>query len=235
MKRRDFLKIATGSAGGAAAIGAAGARSSSASAAVQEGEENNTSSGNGTTGNGTTGNGTAGNETTGEGEGGGDEFPGAGTTETVAVGPDGQNIFDPETVYIQRGATVEWVWESPGHNVHATNVPEDADWDVQTEITGPEFTYSYTFEGPLGEYEYVCDPHEGVGMVGTVVVNESGEAPGGDGGGGAAQLSPHDMGVPFQAHFVGIATILMMIVSLVYAFFVLKYGESQHASAPNKE
>jgi len=74
-----------------------------------------------------------------------------------------------------------------------------------------------------------------VGMEGDIIVNESGEAPGGDGGGGGAELNPEHMGVPFQAHFVGIATILMMLVSLVYTFFVLKYGESQHASAPNKE
>ncbi|MFB6268323.1 MAG: plastocyanin/azurin family copper-binding protein [Halobacterium sp.] len=222
MKRRDFLKIATGSAGGAAAIGAAGARSSSASAAVQEGEENNTTSGNGTATNGTQ---------AGGGDGG---LPGAGTTKTVAVGPGGKNVFDPETVYVQKGATVEWVWKSSGHNVHATDVPEGAEWNVQTKITGPEFTYSYTFDGPLGEYNYVCDPHESLGMVGKVVVNESGEAPGG-GGGGSAEMNPEEMGVPFQAHFVGIATILMMIVSLVYTFFVLKYGESQHASAPNKE
>lgn len=224
MKRRDFLKIATGSAGGAAAIGVAGARSSSTSAAVQEGEGNNTTSGNGTSGNATTDGGDA-----GEGEG----LPGAGTTKTVEVGPNGNNVFKPETVYIQPGATVEWVWRSAGHNVHATSVPEGADWSVQTEITGPEFSYSYTFDGPTGEYEYVCDPHQALGMTGTVVVNESGQAPGG--GEGGAELHPEEMGVPFQAHFVGIAAVLMMVVSLVYGFFVLKYGESQNASAPNKE
>ena len=228
MKRRDFLKIATGSAGGAAAVGAVGARSSSASAGLQEEDGNNTTSGNGTTG--TAGNGTAGNGT----QGGGGGLPGAGTTKTVTVGPNGDLVFDPETVYIQPGATVEWVWDSPNHNVHAQEVPEGAEWNVQTPIQGPEATYSYTFEGPTGEYNYQCDPHANQGMVGTVVVNESGQAPGG-GEGGEAELSPHEMGVPFQAHYVGIATILMMLVSLVYTFFVLKYGESQHASAPNKQ
>ena len=227
MKRRDFLKIATGSAGGAAAVGAVGARSSSASAGLQEGDGNNTTSGNGTAGPG--GNGTAGN-----GTGGGGGLPGAGTTKTVTVGPNGDLVFEPETVYIQPGATVEWVWDSPNHNVHAQDVPEGASWDVQTPIQGPDATYSYTFEGPTGEYNYQCDPHANQGMVGKVVVNESGQAPGG-GEGGQAELSPHEMGVPFQAHYVGIATILMMLVSLVYTFFVLKYGESQHASAPNKQ
>ena len=227
MKRRDFLKIATGSAGGAAAIGAAGARSSSTSAALQEGEENNTTSGNGTTTNGTAGNGTD-----GSGGGGGG---GAPQTKTVEVGPNGNNVFAPETVYVKPGDTVEWVWasEEVGHNVHAQEVPEEASWDVQTEVTTAPNEYSYTFDGPTGEYNYVCDPHANVGMEGVVVVNESGQAPASEGG--EAELSPHEMGVPFQAHFVGISTILMMLVTLVYTFFVLKYGESQHASAPNKE
>ncbi|WP_232688096.1 plastocyanin/azurin family copper-binding protein [Halobacterium zhouii] len=228
MKRRDFLKIATGSAGGAAAVGAVGARSSSASAVLQEGDGNNTTSGNGTTG--AAGNGTAGNGT----QSGGGGLPGAGTTKTVEVGPNNTNTFAPETVYIRPGATVKWVWKSPGHNVHAQKVPDGASWDVQTKITETaDFTYSYTFDGPKGEYTYQCDPHAGMGMVGTVVVNDSGEAPGG-GGGGESSLSPHEMGVAFQAHYVGIATILMLLVSLVYTFFVVKYGESQHASAPNK-
>ena len=228
MKRRDFLKIATGSAGGAAAVGAVGARSSSASAALQEGDGNNTTSGSGTTG--AAGNGTAGNET----QSGGGGLPGAGTTKTVEVGPNNTNTFAPEDVYVQRGTTVKWVWRSGSHNVHAQEIPEGAGWNVQTKITGEGFTYSYTFDGPTGEYNYQCDPHVGVGMVGTVTVNESGQAPG-SGGGGQAELSPHEMGVPFQAHYVGIATIMMMLVTLVYTFFVMKYGESQHASAPNKQ
>ncbi|SEW01953.1 plastocyanin/azurin family copper-binding protein [Halobacterium jilantaiense] len=223
MKRRDFLKIATGSAGGAAAVGAAGAQSSPSSSAVLQ-QEGNNSTANGTT----TGNGTEGNSTATSGGGGG------GTTKTVAVGPNGQNVFEPATVYVAPGDTVKWVWEGEGHNVHATGVPDEADWSVQTEIVSPPFEYEYTFDGPTGEYNYVCDPHASVGMEGTVVVNESGAPPEGEGGGGESR-TPHEMGVPFQAHFVGIATILMMIVSLVYTFFVLKYGESRHASAPNKE
>ncbi|NIB98978.1 plastocyanin/azurin family copper-binding protein [Halobacterium sp. R2-5] len=234
MKRRDFLKIATGSAGGAAAIGAAGARSSSTSAAVQEGEGNNTTSGNGTAENGTAQNGTE-QSGDGEGESGDGELPGAGTTKTVTVGPGGNNVFEPETVYIQPGATVEWVWDSDGHNVAPDGIPDGASWEGHEPIENSGFEYSHTFEGPTGEYNYVCTPHAQLGMVGTVVVNESGQAPSGGGEGGAAGPDPHDMGVPFHPHFVGIATILMMLVSLVYTFFVLKYGESSNASAPNKQ
>ena len=228
MKRRDFLKIATGSAGGAAAVGVAGAQSSpSSSAVLQQQEEGNNSTGNGTT----MGNGTAGNGTTASG---GEGDSGGSTTKTVAVGPNNQNVFDPETVYVSPGDTVKWEWQgSVGHNVHATDVPDDADWSVQTEVASAPMEYEHTFDGPMGEYNYVCDPHASVGMEGTVVVNESGAPP--EGEGGAAERTPHEMGVPLQAHFVGIATILMMIVSMVYTFFVLKYGESPNASAPSKE
>jgi hypothetical protein len=54
------------------------------------------------------------------------------------------------------------------------------------------------------------------------------------GGGGAAEQDPEHMGVPFQAHFVGLATVLMMVVSVIYTFFVLKYGESPHTSGSNR-
>jgi hypothetical protein len=67
-------------------------------------------------------------------------------------------------------------------------------------------------------------------MVGSITVQEGG---GGGGGGGQAEADPEHMGVPFQAHFVGLATLLMIAVSLVYTFFLLKYGESPHASGGN--
>jgi hypothetical protein len=69
-------------------------------------------------------------------------------------------------------------------------------------------------------------------MKGAVAVG--GDVPTTGGGGGGSPTDPHEMGVPFQAHFVGIATVLMMLVALVYTFFVLKYGESPNASSPNR-
>ena len=102
-----------------------------------------------------------------EGEGGGSSGP-----KVVEVGANG-NKFTPETVYVKPGQTVKWVWRGPGHNVHATDVPSDAEWSVNTEITGPPKEYEYTFDGPTGEYNYVCDPHASLGMEGTVVVTNN--------------------------------------------------------------
>ncbi|EMA48059.1 halocyanin hcpE [Halococcus salifodinae DSM 8989] len=66
-------------------------------------------------------------------------------------------------------------------------------------------------------------------MTGSVTVQQGGASS----GGGEEEPNPEEMGVPFQAHFVGIATILMMVVSVIYTFFTLKYGESPHAKGGN--
>jgi len=219
MRRRDFLKVASGAVATAAAVdGAAAEGDPSGTAPAQQ-------SGTTTAGNGTTGNGTTGNQTTTTSGGGG------GETVTVNVSTENDDfVFQPgtsEPLYISPGTTVEFVWKgSIGHNVSVQNQPSGASWEGHETLETAPFTYSHTFE-TKGEYEYVCTPHESSGMVGSIVVNESGQAPVPEGG---EELSPHEMGVPFQAHFVGIATVLMMIVSTIYTFFVLKYGESRHAS-----
>lgn len=153
--------------------------------------------------------------------------------KTVNVGPGGNLTFEPETVYVANGGTVKWVWESDGHNVVPTSQPDGADWQgsgSESELFDTGHEYEATFD-TNGEYAYECTPHAQAGMEGTVVVNESGQAP--DAGGGG-ESDPEHMGVPIQAHFVGIATILAIFVSLVFTFFVLKYGESPHASGGNR-
>lgn len=219
MKRRDFLRAAGGAAGGAAAA------SGAAAAQEETTTSSNTTSSNTTTTNGTT----TGNETTSGGGGGG----GGGVAKTVTVGPGGNLVFDPETVYVAPGQTVEWVWDSDGHNVEVESQPDEANWEGTpggaSQLYDTGYSYTHTFE-TLGTYEYVCTPHAQAGMVGSVIVNESGQAP----GAGQKTLNPEHMGVPFQAHYVGIATIVMIMVSLVYSFFVLKYGESPNTSGGNR-
>jgi plastocyanin len=218
MKRRDFLMAASGVAGGTAAgATAAGAQ-----------ETTTTSSGNTTTasGNETT---TAANGTASEGQSGG-----GGPTEEVIVGPGGSLVFEPAELTIAPGTTVNFVWESDNHNVVPESQPEGADWQgtegapEETYDTGYEYSHTFEMEG---EYEYFCQPHKTAGMVGTITVQEGGAESGGGGGG---EADPEHMGVPFQAHFVGLATLLMMVVSLIYTFFLLKYGESPHASGSNR-
>ncbi|MFB9804354.1 plastocyanin/azurin family copper-binding protein [Haladaptatus pallidirubidus] len=162
-------------------------------------------------------------------EGGGG---GGGGSETVTVGPGGELVFEPAELQISPGTTVEWVWESDTHNVIPTSQPDGAGWEgsgSESETFDTGHTYSHTFDTE-GSYEYVCIPHESAGMTGTITVGSSG----GGGGGGSAEADPEHMGVPFQAHYVGIATILMMVMSLIFTFFFLKYGESPHTSGGNR-
>jgi plastocyanin len=218
MKRRDFLTAASGVAGGTAAGAAtAGAQETTTSAG-----DTTTASGNETT---TAANGTA------EGTQSGGAAGGGGPTEEVVVGPGGDLVFEPAELTIAPGTTVRWVWDSNNHNVVAESTPEGADWsgteggDSETYNTGHEYSHTFTVEGT---YEYYCTPHQSAGMVGSITVQQ-----GGGGGGGTAEQDPEHMGVPIQAHFVGIATILMIIVSLIYTFFVVKYGESPHTEGGN--
>lgn len=51
-------------------------------------------------------------------------------------------------------------------------------------------------------------------------------------GGGQKEL--HKLSVPIQAHWVGAATILGVLVTLVDTFFVLKYGESPNTGTGDK-
>jgi hypothetical protein len=70
-------------------------------------------------------------------------------------------------------------------------------------------------------------------MKGSVVVGSDYPTAGGGDGGGVTPLNPEHMGVPFQAHFVGLATILAILSSLVFTFYLLKYGESSHTKGGN--
>jgi plastocyanin len=221
MKRRDVLRATTlASAGSAGAAGLAAAETPTEGETASDGTP--TPDGTGTPMNGTqTGNATA------------TATPSGGATETVAVGPGGEFVFRPgteEPLEISPGTTVRFVWESDNHNIVVDSQPGDADWPGMEELKNTGFEYEYTFEVP-GTYEYFCQPHKAAGMVGTIVVEGAGG--GGGGGGGGGEQDPHEMGVPWQAQYVGIATLLGMIVSLVFTFYVLKYGESPHASGGN--
>lgn len=105
-------------------------------------------------------------------------------TPVVAVGPEKKLRYEPETVEISVGDTVEWEFESEGHNVTSKpgaspkcENPEGAEpfasyeGDRHFAVNDPGTTFSHTFD-VAGEYVYVCTPHAGQGMVGTVIVNE---------------------------------------------------------------
>lgn len=113
-----------------------------------------------------------------ESDGNGSDGDGEGTTAdggdvdgTVRVGPEGEFRFDPETLEIDPGDTVEFVWESDGHNVAVRSQPADAGWEGVADVQDDGYSHAHTFE-IAGEYDYVCEPHESRGMAGTVLVGD---------------------------------------------------------------
>ncbi|MFB6079052.1 MAG: plastocyanin/azurin family copper-binding protein [Halarchaeum sp.] len=103
----------------------------------------------------------------------------ASTTET-SLPPDTVRVdlvdyaFRPgtdETLVVDPGTTVHFVWKTGGHDIVPRDVPDDSDWTGEEEITGRGYTYDYTFTVP-GKYHYVCTPHESLGMVGDIYVKD---------------------------------------------------------------
>jgi len=210
MNRRNFLKTASGVSAGAAAVSAAGtpaaAEGRSAYSAVsslqEDGETENGDEENGTEENGGEANGTA--------ENGGED----GATETLTVGPDGNNVFDPDSLTIEPGTTVEFVWDSDTHNMVVESGPDE--WEGHQPIESAGFSYEHTFEEE-GTYEYICEPHVAAGMEGTLSVEEGA----GSGGGGAASATPT---IPDSAMSLAVGTMGAMVSTIALAYFFIKYG-----------
>ena len=148
---------------------------------------------------------------------------------TVIVGAEGNqgpNAFSPAGLWIDVGTTVNWEWTGDGaHNVRADDGPADFNSGAPEQ----EDEFSFTFEEEhAGITKYVCDPHIGVNMFGAIAVGD--DVPIIDPDDAAAgEIDLHDFGIPFHPHFVGVGAILALSISLVFTFFVLKYGTSPHA------
>lgn len=153
------------------------------------------------------------------------------TVEVGASGNGGNLAFSPAGIWIDPGTTVIWEWtgEGGGHNVEAVDGPAGLSSETVSEAG---FTYEFTFtEDHTGITNYECTPHASLSMLGSVAVGEdvpTVEVGGGGGGGWPAELDAfaHEVGVPIQKHYVGIVSFLGIAVSLVFTFYVLKYGES---------
>jgi plastocyanin len=105
---------------------------------------------------------------------------------TITVGPGGSLQFEPANTAISQGDTVEFVFDSGGHNVSGhpdahpeVSLPEGAEPFASYDISGDDInhvslneagtTYRHTFE-TTGQYTYVCVPHAASGMIGNLTV-----------------------------------------------------------------
>lgn len=206
MHRRDFLRTAGTAAGGAAAAGAVG------SAAAQEGGGAQPDYGGWFSG---VSNFSSTVDRRGE------------DAVTIEVGVEANGNywgFGPAAVWVDSGTTVTWEWTGRGnaHNV----VAEDDSFSSGSATAKAGTTYEQTFS-EAGINNYYCDPHLSAGMKGAVVVGEDVPTVAAD---AATPVNPEHMGVPFQPHYVGIATLLGISSTLAFTFYLLKYGESSHSN-----
>ena len=89
--------------------------------------------------------------------------------DAVVITVDSTNLkFSPNEVTINEGQTVRFFWsgEFLDHNAVAINGVFNSG-DPQKEVD-----YSFTFDkGTNDTYNYICEPHELLEMVGTITVN----------------------------------------------------------------
>lgn len=93
--------------------------------------------------------------------------------------PNAQFGFEPATIVAGRGDTVRFVQSSSApHNVHFEKTPKGARLGRASSgpyLIGQGKTYDLIIDARFtdGAYEFVCDPHESMGMRGTLTVGSS--------------------------------------------------------------
>ena len=101
------------------------------------------------------------------------DWPGGGDDAdwVVNVG-GGSNTFDPSHLDIEVGETVQWVNMGGNHNVDGSTdtYPNNPDSFSSGSVSNDDWSYSFTFTVE-GDYEYECNPHAGMGMLGSISVS----------------------------------------------------------------
>jgi plastocyanin len=82
--------------------------------------------------------------------------------------------FDPATLEITAGDTVEWRNVQGYHNVNGTRTTYPSNPESFGNNAGNDWTFRHVF-ATAGSYSYQCDPHVSLGMTGTVNVLEGEE------------------------------------------------------------
>ncbi len=78
--------------------------------------------------------------------------------------------FSPSEITLNEGESVRFFWsgEFLGHNA----VEENGFFDSGDPETNVDYTFNFEI-GTNGTYTYVCEPHEQMGMIGTIIVKPS--------------------------------------------------------------
>ncbi len=88
--------------------------------------------------------------------------PQTGTVE-VTLRAD---AFSPSQVTVEAGTTIRWV--NGGDVVHTITPDGHEEW-TRAVLESEGEVFEHTFHEP-GDYPYICEPHQALGMVGTIRV-----------------------------------------------------------------
>jgi len=92
----------------------------------------------------------------------------ADVSEETVITVDSTNLrFSPSDVTIQEGDSVRFFWS--GELLPHNAVAEDGTFDSGDPAREVDYTFMFDL-GTNGTYEFVCEPHESAGMVGTITV-----------------------------------------------------------------
>lgn len=89
-----------------------------------------------------------------------------GGSDVVEIHLTSGRQFDPSEVTISVGTTVRWITDTD--DFHTITPSGHAEW-VRQEMDTTGQTFEHTFN-TAGTFDYICEPHESVGMVGTITV-----------------------------------------------------------------
>lgn len=86
--------------------------------------------------------------------------------DVVEIHLTSSNRFDPSSVTISRGTTVRWITDTD--TFHTITPSGHSEWQRQEMNTSGQ-TFEHTFDA-VGTFDYFCEPHESIGMTGSITV-----------------------------------------------------------------
>ena len=93
-----------------------------------------------------------------------------GEVHTVTVDGFGTNIrFVPDTLTINEGDTIRFLWS--GQLLPHNAIEENELFNSGDAMRNVDYTYTFNYT-QSGVYEFYCEPHRDLGMVGQITVND---------------------------------------------------------------
>lgn len=95
-----------------------------------------------------------------------------GVAQTLHTIETSGTTWVPNTLSISLGDTVRWSNASGFHNVNGTEATFPDNPEFFGNSVGQDWVFTHVFE-TVGNYDFQCDPHAGLGMTGTITVSST--------------------------------------------------------------